>query len=338
MKRNDCIDIVKGFGIILVVLGHIISKETLKNFIYAFHMPLFFIISGMTLLYSIKKYKNIKKFLISKFKTIMIPYFFFSIISFIYWFFLERYARNQNEINPIIVFKNIFLMKVYELGYSFNVVMWFLPCLFVSIIISFILIKQKNNFLKFFCLFSIIFLGIVLNNFGIVLPLSIETSLIAIPFVILGYYINYFNVIENKKYKCIFNLLPIIFIIVNLFNETNEINMLNHKYGNFLLFYFNAISISLLLFKVFKDCNCKLLSLIGNNSLIIMCLHEPIKRIVIKIMAKIIGVDTLLIRYNLLLSFIALIVIILIILPIAKVINNHFKFVIGKTKLKESKL
>ena len=47
-KRND-ISIAKAIGIILMVAGHIfITNETqpLHDFIYSFHMPLFFILSG----------------------------------------------------------------------------------------------------------------------------------------------------------------------------------------------------------------------------------------------------------------------------------------------------
>ena len=55
MKRIDYIDALKGFAIILVVLGHVIQYYYLPNsfdqnvtfrFIYSFHMPLFFAISG----------------------------------------------------------------------------------------------------------------------------------------------------------------------------------------------------------------------------------------------------------------------------------------------------
>ena len=46
-KHLNWIDLAKGIGIILVLIGH--SKFlpiTLKNYIYSFHMPLFFILSG----------------------------------------------------------------------------------------------------------------------------------------------------------------------------------------------------------------------------------------------------------------------------------------------------
>ena len=53
-KRLDWIDIAKGIGIILVVLGHTLVPQVRETgfagflwiFIYNFHMPLFFFLSG----------------------------------------------------------------------------------------------------------------------------------------------------------------------------------------------------------------------------------------------------------------------------------------------------
>ena len=44
--RIDTIDIIKGFGILLVIFGHINTEGQLSRFfIYSFHMPLFFFFS-----------------------------------------------------------------------------------------------------------------------------------------------------------------------------------------------------------------------------------------------------------------------------------------------------
>ena len=43
--RSNFIDIVKGIGIFLVVLGH--QNTILTQEIYSFHMPLFFFLSGI---------------------------------------------------------------------------------------------------------------------------------------------------------------------------------------------------------------------------------------------------------------------------------------------------
>ncbi|MBF1069294.1 MAG: acyltransferase family protein, partial [Prevotellaceae bacterium] len=45
-KRIEALDIAKGIGIILVIIGHM-SSSYLRDWIYSFHMPLFFIISGI---------------------------------------------------------------------------------------------------------------------------------------------------------------------------------------------------------------------------------------------------------------------------------------------------
>ena len=45
--RNPIFDTMKGIGILLVIIGHQDGVPVpLKHFIYAFHMPLFFILAG----------------------------------------------------------------------------------------------------------------------------------------------------------------------------------------------------------------------------------------------------------------------------------------------------
>lgn len=45
-NRIVSFDILKGVGILLVILGHIEIPYMLKIVIYSFHMPLFFFVSG----------------------------------------------------------------------------------------------------------------------------------------------------------------------------------------------------------------------------------------------------------------------------------------------------
>lgn len=47
MRRMVHIDILKGMGIILMILGHMhFDDQIFGKIVYAFHMPLFFCISG----------------------------------------------------------------------------------------------------------------------------------------------------------------------------------------------------------------------------------------------------------------------------------------------------
>lgn len=74
-RRIDWIDCTKGIAILLVIVGHTVSQYTrgsvVRGLIFSFHMPLFFIMSGITYYCSSsegqfveKAYKAAKKLLI----------------------------------------------------------------------------------------------------------------------------------------------------------------------------------------------------------------------------------------------------------------------------------
>lgn len=81
--RDIVFDIAKGIGIILVVIGHYIPAGAPKwyvdfiDFIYYFHMPLFFIIAGYFYDCSTRR-TDYLPFVWSKFQRLMIPYFILS--------------------------------------------------------------------------------------------------------------------------------------------------------------------------------------------------------------------------------------------------------------------
>lgn len=145
MKRDITIDIMKGIGIFLVVLGHVLEQDLTNKFIYSFHMPLFFFISGITLCFSYKENIKFKEFITKRGKSILNPYFIFSIISFVYWFVIERKIRGQYDISALDNFANIFLAIGKNDLFSYNVVMWFLPCLLITFIIFYFLMKIKKG-------------------------------------------------------------------------------------------------------------------------------------------------------------------------------------------------
>ena len=79
MKRNYAIDVARGISIFFVVLGHLVVGGTKTfNWIFSFHMPIFFLLSGMC--FNFEKYNSFIDFLKEKFKKRIIPYFAFIII------------------------------------------------------------------------------------------------------------------------------------------------------------------------------------------------------------------------------------------------------------------
>ena len=45
--RLDWVDVARGIGIVAVVVGHVWTRGPLRDALYSFHMPLFFLLSGM---------------------------------------------------------------------------------------------------------------------------------------------------------------------------------------------------------------------------------------------------------------------------------------------------
>ena len=91
-KRLVYADIAKGIGILLVVFGHTLIPSlcaqsglinAVHTFIYYFHMPLFFTISGIVFEHNINRYSNTPIFLRKKLLLLIVPYLVYSLISYI---------------------------------------------------------------------------------------------------------------------------------------------------------------------------------------------------------------------------------------------------------------
>lgn len=138
-QRLTYIDIARAIGILFVVLGHVnqfyrdsqgIENSQTLIFIYAFHMPLFFILSGI--LFSEKTFHDLSffDFLIKKVKALLVPYLFLDITAGLY----ETVISSKIQISSIAeVLKNTLTLhcKLVYIGtiYRRNIFILFLEIL-----------------------------------------------------------------------------------------------------------------------------------------------------------------------------------------------------------------
>ena len=112
-KRVDYIDKLKGFAIILVVMGHVlewgmgISDSPANLFYSSFHMPLFIIVSGM-----FYREKNFKDFIVNIIKKLILPY----IIVILITGFVKAIAIDNN-IDIVLFLKNYIKQILYSYSY-----------------------------------------------------------------------------------------------------------------------------------------------------------------------------------------------------------------------------
>lgn len=77
-QRNIFIDSLKGITIILMVVGHSGCPKLFHDYIYLFHMPLFFFISGY--LFRIDYFNNPKQFIWRRIKSCYVPFIKYSLL------------------------------------------------------------------------------------------------------------------------------------------------------------------------------------------------------------------------------------------------------------------
>lgn len=207
MARIELIDSLKGYAIVLVLLGHVIvfsnprefSQSWLFIFIYAFHIPLFLFLSGY--LINQKPVGPFLKFAFKKCRGLLFPYFI--------WLFISIIVVNA------FIFNNVVWMYLLQHLVLYDNI-WFLPVLFISFLILYLFIRIENilSAYKVRDLTLLLFFAGYLVSWGFEPPVQ---GLVLVrwfsPFVIIGYLVaeRHEKLIE-KKY--LFPLASILFILL----------------------------------------------------------------------------------------------------------------------------
>lgn len=126
-SRLSWVDILKGIGVIFVIIGHVYINNTVFNWIYSFHMALFFFVAGYTY-----KERSVIQDIKRRLQTIVVPYFVFGLIILLYWQFIERRFR-PSDMSFIDALVGLLSGEAQHL--DFNIHLWFLPCFFVTVIL-----------------------------------------------------------------------------------------------------------------------------------------------------------------------------------------------------------
>lgn len=318
-NRVSYLDVFKGFGIFFVVFGHVTHIGILREYIWNFHMPLFFFVSG--LLY--KPNLRFKDFLLKRIKSIYIPYILFFLVTFCYWLLIERHVRG----GEYSIWHQLFGLPygTYEGNHLyFNGALWFLPCLFTTELL-FYPISRINSKIAIISLLIISFtVGTILkmNNINY-LPFGLHTAFFALIFYGIGYMSKEIpTIICNTK-----RLLNIIFIVACL---SVQLLCIHDYYANINtcnLPYIPLAIIGIMLYLTLsiEIKNNKILEYIGKNSLVIFAFQEPVYRAVIYICSKILTIETEYVRNNLLLCIMVTAITITITIPGISFYNKYIR-------------
>lgn len=317
-RRMSYIDIAKGIGIFLVILGHTYRRNIVQNWLYSFHMPLFFFISGW--LYCEIDKKDYVKLVTKKARGLIMPYAVFIMLNFLYWLVVERHFRSFDQ-GPL----------------------WYLPVLLIVECVAAAVIVWIENRKELFNICMVV-LGMGLMCIGILAGTfeyqGVIGWIIRCYNGIVWYYAGFWMVrhvkqwietIPNRKNSWI---LIVVFLILSILLGCNNgrVDMYGNIFNNIFL-YIGAAFVGIFFcmgLSAFMRKN-RIIEYLGKNSLIILCTHEPIKRAIIQIGSMLSKMPAETIRNNIWLG----VVIAMIIAIIEVAVIEIFRFLSRSTKGKK---
>lgn len=330
LKANECditrvhkrcieADVAKGIGILLVVHGHACGTIYERILIGAFHMPLFFFLSGLFILREDVPFKH---FVAQKAKSLLFPCLVFGLI-------LSTYSTVHDLINhddsiPYgLRYVGLFINTRHQ---PYPGSLWFLPALFL--VELFVYWLHKLLYKKIYMIIGSIILaiiGLLINHFyGQGLPWSLDIVLYCTIFTVLGYCFK--NYVWKKSGVISYMLAALLFIIstyVNFIHMKTNVDLFSCVLGNYVLFYvsaFSGIYVAVGFSHLLR--NSRILQYYGQNSLIVYALHFLILIFLSYILSFI--------SYGWITGILKTVIASLILIPVINIINSHFKWMTGR--------
>lgn len=282
------IDYMKAIAMILVIIGHVnFANESVKAWIYSFHMPVFFFATGLVLNFTrtdISGGGNLMTVACKYFKRLMLP--------FLLWGLIFTKFSIQNLL--LICYGSYrSISKADSLTF-----LWFLPVMYVAVLLLYIINRTRDNIKRVWLVLSLsivaFVIGVNMPRLGIGYPFSLNVALVALFFMTLGniirpYIDQIYNFLKAEKMRgvsmCL--LLTLVFAGGSLtylmsIPKIGYIHMGLARFGNPILFAITAIcGILMLLFLciMLEYVDSKIskgLLFVGQNTLCIFAVQKPI--------------------------------------------------------------
>ncbi len=276
----DWVDNAKGLGILLVAIGHIYSNRVAAH-VFLFHMPFFFLLSGF--LYSPKEDRQ--QYLRDKSLHLLVPYFFFLLL--IYLSFVVYRTLHQG-------FSAELLLPVVLGGRLLSGpagVFWFVTCLFiVQQVMNWLITRYSTARVAQIMAGS---LALAYVN-SLVFPeawlaWNANVALAACPFFFLGHLARK-HAFDFRRWLPLACVIGLAALVAHGYWPALSFDMKFSDYGIPVVSVAIALALSLVVVELAKLSRRQIvlsrtLSTLGQASMVIMFLHQPIQMVLVKLPA-----------------------------------------------------
>ena len=285
-SRLQYIDVLKGIAIILVLIGHRSVNEYVTVFIYMFHMPLFFFISGYLDRMNEIEMKTVLK---KKAKRLLYPYVTFGILIILYNTCFEwmRGIRGVEKLGKRLI-ALLYGNYIWENNSDYIGTLWFLVALFcVSVLSNAAIMIAKENRKRLLVAEVILLICGAISTFlvghsKIRLPWCLDVAFVGAVFYIEGYVWRKKEQLQQRasveKGLALFGVGTILGITNYLFMKKQgfamlRVDMLNMNYGFIISALFMSVGIFIMIECVTEKFACEFLARTGKLSLLLMIVH-----------------------------------------------------------------
>lgn len=347
------VDIFRAIMIFAIAWGHSLGVQPLPSavildYVYSFHVPAFFFISGY--LYS-NSDGTFSSFLTKKIKTLMVPYYVFSLLSIAIFSLLGNVASSGLGIGvkSTDIFPNIcgMLYANGDTGYmKWNLPLWFIPCLFCTTLLFYLIRRVIFKLSKpigvngaISSVLILIFIIAILNYYVLHfarLPFGLETAVYMLPFFIVGYWFK--SLVDLSKIRAIIKvLIGVVCVVAGAIIALcfqGHINYTTSSYENIILFYISAFLTIIGYVMIVQFIKCKCLVYVGQNTLPILLMHKFPIILLQLILAKFIAKSSLI---GVCITFVIAVLACVMSLFAGEIIKHIFPFMLGTKKKKRMK-
>lgn len=281
-KRIIWIDQLRGLAFYTVILGHMSIGTDLKIWLYSFHMPLFFMISGLNL--NVEKIAKIKfsDFVLNLAKKMLVPYLWLQMFSFILRFIVSI-IREDKQVPVLSFLKGILVGNNNIVGAPSNPLYYVLLLFLAQVGLWLVIRVSKGNkgvigvILSLLSLVSIMLQKVDLPWHINVVPMAM--LLVFVGRLLMDAYLFARDNIHRMNKLLYLTICSALFFAGYVLSRINgRISIHGNFYGrNFLLFLscavFTSVAIALVVMLLPES---KALRFIGENTFFYMGVHKPL--------------------------------------------------------------
>lgn len=325
--RQRYLDVLRGIAIFLVVFGHIVHIPMMMVYIYGFHMPLFFFLSGFFL--KREKMLDLGSFAMSKVKSVVVPFVILYLATFVYWVVVERHVRGAE----LSVWSQLvgLVYGTYNRDYMhFNSALWFLPCLFTMQMIYAVVVRLRRWWAIAGVMLVLNCIGLAFREYLSVLPWGICAAMIGGVFLCMG------NLMRPliEKIKCggwvLIGIAVLCIVVQVLLLPVSVFNLSSLKfYYPYMYIPVAVVGISVYYCIAKVIGHNRVIEWMGVNSLVIFGFQEPVFRAVLYVVSKVSGFELEMMRNNIYMCLLCTALTIGAIWPLTKVRKPFVNLICG---------